>query len=140
MNVKHLSHKEVDDAVEEALDAVGLLDKISGLPADLSGGQRKRLGIARTLIMKPEIILYDEPTAGLDPITCTEINTLIQQVQQRYKTSAIVITHDLTCAKNTCERIAMLIDGSFSKIGTFEEVVNDGEEKIRQFYTYNFIE
>lgn len=138
MNVKNLSKKQVDDAVEEALDAVGLIDKIERNPAELSGGQQKRLGIARTLILKPEIMLYDEPTSGLDPITCAEINALIVDVQQRYKTSSIIITHDLTCAKNTCERIAMLIDGTFVKIGTFEEVFKTDEEQIKKFFSYNF--
>jgi len=138
MNVKHLSRKQVSDAVEEALDAVGLIDKIERNPEELSGGQRKRLGIARTLILKPEIMLYDEPTAGLDPVTCAEINALIVEVQQQYKTSSIIITHDLTCAKNTCGRIAMLIDGTFLKIGTFEDVFNTDEEQIKNFYSYNF--
>ena len=138
MNVKNLSKKQVDDAVEEALDAVGLIDKIGRNPGELSGGQQKRLGIARTLILKPEIMLYDEPTSGLDPITCAEINALIVDVQQRYKTSSIIITHDLTCAKNTCERIAMLIDGTFVKIGSFEEVFETDEEQIKKFFSYNF--
>jgi phospholipid/cholesterol/gamma-HCH transport system ATP-binding protein len=140
MNVKNLSRKQVDHAVEEALDAVGLKDKIKELPADLSGGQRKRIGIARTLILKPEIMLYDEPTAGLDPITCAEINALIIEVQQRYKTSSVIITHDLTCAKNTCDRIAMLIGGKFLKVGKFEEVFNSDDEQIKDFFTYNFIQ
>jgi phospholipid/cholesterol/gamma-HCH transport system ATP-binding protein len=138
MNVKHLSRKQVSDAVEEALDAVGLIDKIERNPEELSGGQRKRLGIARTLILKPEIMLYDEPTAGLDPVTCAEINALIVEVQQQYKTSSIIITHDLTCAKNTCGRIAMLIDGTFLKIGTFEDVFNTDDKQIKNFYSYNF--
>jgi phospholipid/cholesterol/gamma-HCH transport system ATP-binding protein len=138
MNIKNLSKKQVNNAVEEALDAVGLIDKIKSNPEELSGGQRKRVGIARTLILKPEIMLYDEPTAGLDPVTSAEINALIVNVQQQYKTSSIIITHDLTCAKNTCGRIAMLIDGTFLKIGTFEDVFNTDEEQIKKFYSYNF--
>lgn len=140
MNVKNLSRKQVDNAVEEALDAVGLRDKIKELPADLSGGQRKRIGIARTLILKPEIMLYDEPTAGLDPITCAEINALIIEVQQQYKTTSVIITHDLNCAKNTCDRIAMLIDSKFLKVGKFEDVFNSDNEQVKIFFTYNFIQ
>ncbi len=140
MNKKNLSKKEVAMAVEEVLEAVGLKDKMSQMPADLSGGQRKRIGIARTLILKPEIMLYDEPTAGLDPITCSEINNLINDVQERYNTSSIIITHDLTCAKETGDRVAMLLDGKFSGIGTFEEVFDTQDEQVKSFYNYNFIQ
>jgi phospholipid/cholesterol/gamma-HCH transport system ATP-binding protein len=101
MNVKNLGKMEVDFAVDEVLDAVGLKDKMNKMPSDLSGGQRKRIGIARTLILKPEIMLYDEPTSGLDPVTSAEIIELINEVQQQYNTSSVIITHDLTCAKNT---------------------------------------
>ncbi len=140
MDKKNLSKKEVAMAVEEVLEAVGLKDKMSQMPADLSGGQRKRIGIARTLILKPEIMLYDEPTAGLDPITCSEINNLINDVQERYNTSSIIITHDLTCAKETGDRVAMLLDGKFSGIGTFEEVFDTQDEQVKSFYNYNFIQ
>ncbi len=145
MNRKRLSRQEIDAAVEEVLDAVGLKDKIDMMPADLSGGQRKRIGIARTLILKPDIMLYDEPTAGLDPITSDEINQLINAVQQKYNTSSIIITHDLTCAKTTGNMIAMLLDGTFKKVGTFDEVFNpkgdqEVDEEIKHFYNYNFIE
>jgi len=140
MNTKNLSKKQVDDAVAEVLDAVGLKEKIAQMPADLSGGQRKRIGIARTLILKPEIMLYDEPTSGLDPVTSAEINKLINEVQQRYNTSSIIITHDLTCAKNTGNRVAMLLDGKFMKIGTFKEVFESDDQQIRNFYEYNFIQ
>jgi len=140
MNVPNLSRKEIDKTVEEVLDAVGLKDKIEEMPSDLSGGQRKRIGIARTLILKPEIMLYDEPTAGLDPITSQEINTLILNVQKQYNTSSIIITHDLTCAKETGNRIAMLLDGSFVKVGTFKEVFDAQQEEIKGFYHYNFIQ
>jgi phospholipid/cholesterol/gamma-HCH transport system ATP-binding protein len=137
--VKGLSRKEIDQRVEETLDAVGLLDKIDQMPSDLSGGQRKRIGIARTLMLKPEIMLYDEPTAGLDPITCIEINNLINEVQTRYNASGIVITHDLSCAKVTGDRVAMLLDGKFTRQGTFEEVFNTDDAQTKAFYNYNFI-
>lgn len=140
MNVRNLSRKVIDKTVEEVLDAVGLKDKIDEMPSDLSGGQRKRIGIARTLILKPEIMLYDEPTAGLDPITSQEIITLINNVQKQYNTSSIIITHDLTCAKETGNRIAMLLDGSFVKVGTFNEVFDANIEEIKGFYNYNFIQ
>ncbi len=139
MNFKKMSRAEVDKAVEDVLDAVGLKDKIKALPSDLSGGQKKRIGIARTLILKPEIMLYDEPTSGLDPITSIEINELINNVQKKYNTSSIIITHDLTCAKETGNRVAMLLDGKFIKVGTFEEVFESDDERVKSFYNYNFI-
>ncbi len=138
-NVANLSRAEVNEAVESVLDAVGLIQTINQVPSELSGGQRKRIGIARTLILKPEIMLYDEPTAGLDPITCLEINELINEVKEKYQTTAIIITHDLTCAKETGDRVAMLLDGSFIKQGTFEEVFSSEEARIKSFYDYNFI-
>ncbi|HYV92225.1 MAG TPA: ATP-binding cassette domain-containing protein [Chitinophagales bacterium] len=139
-NVKHLTPKEIEKDVEEALDAVGLRSKINQMPSELSGGQKKRIGIARTLIMKPEIMLYDEPTAGLDPITCIEINNLINEVQEQYNTSSIIITHDLTCAKATGHRIAMLLEGKFVRMGSFDEVFDTNEESVKSFYDYNFIQ
>jgi phospholipid/cholesterol/gamma-HCH transport system ATP-binding protein len=140
MNLKHLRKKEVDFAVERVLDAVNLKDKIDQMPSELSGGQRKRIGIARTLILQPEIMLYDEPTAGLDPITSTEIIELINEVQHRYNTSSIIITHDLTCAKNTSDRTAMLLDGQFVKVGTFDEVFDTDDTHLKEFFNYNFIQ
>jgi phospholipid/cholesterol/gamma-HCH transport system ATP-binding protein len=140
MNVKNLSKKEVDTAVEEALEAVGLKDKIKQMPSDLSGGQRKRIGIARTLILKPEIMLYDEPTSGLDPITSSEINELIVEVQQQFNTSSVVITHDLTCAKATGNRVAILLEGKFLRTGKFDEVFDTDDAQVKSFYNYNFIQ
>jgi phospholipid/cholesterol/gamma-HCH transport system ATP-binding protein len=122
------------------LEAVGLSQTKKQMPAELSGGQRKRIGIARTLILRPRIMLYDEPTAGLDPITSMEINSLINEVKEKYQTSAIVITHDLTCAKTTGDRVAMLLDGKFVKQGSFEDVFKTKDERIQSFYNYNFIE
>jgi phospholipid/cholesterol/gamma-HCH transport system ATP-binding protein len=139
-NRKDLSKQEVKDSVEEMLDAVGLSQTINQMPSELSGGQRKRIGIARTLILRPEIMLYDEPTAGLDPITSREINKLINDVQERYHTSAIVITHDLTCAKEVGNRVAMLIERSFERQGSFDQVFNSGDQQAQPFYDYNFIQ
>ena len=140
MNKKNMSSDEINQAVEEMIDAVGLKDKIDQMPADLSGGQRKRIGIARTLILKPEIMLYDEPTSGLDPITSEDINDLISEVQKKYNTTSIIITHDLTCAKKTGNRVAMLLNGKFEKIGSFEDVFTGNEEETKKFYNYNFIQ
>jgi phospholipid/cholesterol/gamma-HCH transport system ATP-binding protein len=139
-NRKNLGKAEINKSVESVLDAVGLLQTINQMPSELSGGQRKRIGIARTLILQPEIMLYDEPTAGLDPITCIEINKLINEVQERFHTSSIVITHDLTCAKTVGNRVAMLLDGKFERQGTFEEVFNTNDERVKPFYEYNFIQ
>src|ERR1043166_6800113 len=138
MNYPHTSKKELGEKVRNALDAVGLLDKIYQMPSFFSGGQKKRIGIARTLILEPEIMLYDEPTSGLDPITSVEINDLIREVQTKYKSSSIIITHDLTCAKTTGDRIAMMIEGRFVKVGNFEEVFDTEDERIQSFYNYNF--
>jgi phospholipid/cholesterol/gamma-HCH transport system ATP-binding protein len=85
-------------------------------------------------------MLYDEPTAGLDPITCTDINNLINEVQERHGASSIIITHDLTCAKTVGDRVAMLFDGQFQRVGTFEEVFATDDERVQQFYHYNFTE
>lgn len=139
-NLRTLTKAETAKRIDEMLDAVGLLKTLNQMPSELSGGQRKRIGIARTLILQPEIMLYDEPSAGLDPETCTEINTLINDVQERFHTSAIIITHDLTCAKEVGNRVAMLVDGHFQRQGSFEEVFNSGDSQAQPFYDYNFIQ
>jgi phospholipid/cholesterol/gamma-HCH transport system ATP-binding protein len=139
-NRRHLTRAEINREVEEKLDAVGLLHTINQMPAELSGGQRKRVGIARTLILQPQIMLYDEPTAGLDPITCIEINELINEVQERFKTSSIIITHDLTCAKQTGDRIVILLEGQFQRQGSFEEVFDTDDARVKPFFDYNFIQ
>lgn len=138
-NVRNLSREDINKAVEKALDDVGLSQTINQMPSELSGGQRKRIGIARTLILKPKIMLYDEPTAGLDPITCIEINNLINDVRKQLGATSIIITHDLTCAKATGDRVAMLLDGKFERVGTFDEVFADPDERVKQFYNYNFV-
>ena len=129
----------VDKAIAEALDDVGLIQTMHQMPAALSGGQKKRIGIARMLILKPEIILYDEPTAGLDPITSVEINNLINKVKKQYNTTSLIITHDLSCAKFTGDRILMLNEGTFIKEGSFDQVFDTTDPRIRDFYNYNFI-
>jgi phospholipid/cholesterol/gamma-HCH transport system ATP-binding protein len=139
-NSRNLSAAEVDSSVKKVLESVGLSRTIDQLPAELSGGQRKRIGIARTLILQPAIMLYDEPTAGLDPITSMEINNLINEVQQTYHTTSVIITHDLVCAKATGDRIAVLLDGQFKHIGSFEEIMeNSADVQVQSFYDYNFI-
>lgn len=139
-NVKGLTKKEIDKKVDELLDAVGLPQSVNQMPSELSGGQKKRIGVARTLILNPEIMLYDEPTAGLDPITCVEINNLIVQVKEQFNTSSIVITHDLTCAKTTGDRMAVLLDGQFKAVGPFDEVFTNAiDQRVKSFYDYNFI-
>ena len=138
-HAKHLSRKEREKLIERVLDSVGLLQTINQMPSELSGGQRKRIGIARTLILRPKIMLYDEPTSGLDPITSIEINNSINQVKHEYSTTSIIITHDLTCAKTTGDKVAMLFDGKFIRQGTFEDVFSSDDERIQNFYNYNFV-
>ena len=138
-NKRHLSSRDIDDAIAKVLDDVGLSHTLYQMPAELSGGQKKRIGIARTLILQPEIMLYDEPTAGLDPVTSLEINDLINEVQQRYNTSSVIITHDLTCAKLTGNRLVMLSEGKFIRQGSFEEVFDTDDPRVKNFYNYNFI-
>lgn len=138
-NKRNLTRAEIDKEVEGVLEGVGLSRAINQMPSELSGGQRKRIGIARTLILRPDIMLYDEPTAGLDPLTCLEINSLINQVQEQYKTSSIIITHDLACAKMVGDRMVMLLDGKFERQGTFDEIFDTDDERVKPFYDYNFI-
>lgn len=138
-NKRHLQQSEIDQAIASVLNDVGLPETIDQMPSELSGGQRKRIGIARTLIMKPEIMLYDEPTSGLDPITSIDINNLIVKVQQQYNASSIIITHDLTCAKTTANKVTMIVEGRFLQPGTFEEIFSLDNPATKSFYEYNFI-
>ncbi|WP_159637481.1 ABC transporter ATP-binding protein [Sphingobacterium composti Ten et al. 2007 non Yoo et al. 2007] len=138
-NKRNLTRAEIDKEVEDVLEGVGLSQAINQMPSELSGGQKKRIGIARTLILRPDIMLYDEPTAGLDPITCLDINTLINEVQERYRTSSIIITHDLACAKMVGDRMVMLLDGRFERQGKFEEIFDTDDARVKPFYDYNFI-
>ncbi len=124
----------IDSLVKEALQNVGLADAIDMKPSELSGGMRKRLGLARTLILKPEIMLYDEPTTGLDPITSKEICSLILQVQEIYNTSSIIITHDIECAKLIANRIIVMVDGKCAAEGSYADLENSSDTLVRSFF------
>ena len=131
---KKLSAGEVEAAITEALDSVGLAEAIDKMPSELSGGMRKRIGLARTLILKPEIILYDEPTTGLDTITSREISELILEIQKKNKTTSIIITHDMACAKLTGDRLVILKDGVIDVEGSYETLEKSDDEWVRSFF------
>lgn len=130
----NLENQEVEKRIVEALDNVGLKDAIDKMPADLSGGMRKRIALARTLIINPEIMLYDEPTSGLDTITSREISELMLSVQKKFKVTSIIITHDMACAKSTADRIMILKDGLINAEGTYEELEKSDDEWVRSFF------
>lgn len=127
---------KLNDMVMIALEEVGLGHTADQLPSELSGGMKKRIGIARTLILKPKIMLYDEPTAGLDPVTSSEINDLILQVRDRYQTASIIITHDISCARQTSDRIVALIGGESKLQGTFDELKTTDDKDLKHFFNY----
>ena len=129
-----LSTAEAESRILEALEDVGLRHTIDMMPAELSGGMQKRIALARTLILKPDIILYDEPTAGLDPVTGREITHLIREIQKRYKTSSIIISHDMACVQATADRIAVLIDGKCYAEATYDEMKQSSDPLISQFF------
>jgi phospholipid/cholesterol/gamma-HCH transport system ATP-binding protein len=135
-NRKIFDQQKLDQMVMEALKNVGLAESVDQMPAELSGGMKKRIGIARTLILNPKIMLYDEPTAGLDPVTSSEINELILEVRKKYKTSSIIITHDISCARVTSDRIVALIDGVNKVDGTFDELKKSGDVDLDPFFNY----
>ncbi len=126
--------KEIRNRIEEVLESVGLADTINKMPSDLSGGMRKRIGLARTLILNPEIMLYDEPTTGLDPITSREISELILEMRKKYSTSSIIITHDMACARITGDRMLVMNDGKFIAEGNYEQLENGSDELVRSFF------
>jgi phospholipid/cholesterol/gamma-HCH transport system ATP-binding protein len=135
-NLGIFDRKKLNELVTTALEDVGLAHTINQMPAELSGGMKKRVGIARTLILNPKIMLYDEPTSGLDPITSMEINDLIMSVREKYKTSSIIITHDISSARHTSDRIIALIDGINKVEGTFEELKNSTDPELEPFFKY----
>ncbi|MCD4833890.1 MAG: ATP-binding cassette domain-containing protein [Bacteroidales bacterium] len=124
----------IEGLIVDALENVGLVDAIDKMPSELSGGMKKRIGVARTLILKPEIILYDEPTTGLDPLTSREISNLILKIQNKYKASSIIISHDLNCAKITSNRMLILHEGIMRAEGTFDELKNSDDEWISSYF------
>lgn len=127
--------KETENSlVMEALTNVGLAETVDMMPSELSGGMKKRIALARTLILKPEIILYDEPTTGLDPITAKEIINLMITVQKKYNASSLIISHDMNCVKTASHRIVMLIDGRCYAVGTYDELIKSNDKKVKQFF------
>jgi len=129
-----MQQKEVDDLVMEVLGNVGLAHTVDMMPEELSGGMRKRIALARTLILKPEIILYDEPTTGLDPVTGREISALIVDIQKKYHTASIIISHDMHCVRRTSDKVAVLIDGKCHAQGTFGDLQDTADPQIKQFF------
>lgn len=125
---------ESNQLIMEALTNVGLVDTIDMMPSELSGGMKKRIALARTLILKPQIILYDEPTTGLDPVTGREISNLMLAIQKKYNTSSIIISHDMNCVKIVADRIVMLIDGKCYATGNYDELKNSSDKQISQFF------
>ena len=132
--LKRVPKEEMNFLVKEALHNVGLSGAIDIRPSELSGGMRKRLGLARTLILKPEIMLYDEPTTGLDPITSKEISNLILEVQKKYNTSSIIVTHDIDCARRTANRIIVLKEGKCAAEGSYADLENSTDPWIHSFF------
>jgi len=120
--------------VTKTLESVGLAHTINLMPSELSGGMKKRIALARALILKPKIILYDEPTSGLDPITSKEIIELMRHVQKQYKTSSLIITHDVDCARVVSERMILLVDGTNYAEGTFAELASSKDNQVRAFF------
>ena len=135
---KQLTEAQIDEKVKEVLANVGLSDALDKMPSQLSGGMRKRISLARTLVVDPLIMLYDEPTTGLDPVTSNEISQLINEVQKKYKTSSIIITHDIECAHTTANRLVMLNEGEVYMEGDSEAFENSTDPLIQSFFKQSF--
>lgn len=129
-----VSQTEIDDMVRETLENVSLPHTIDMMPSELSGGMAKRIALARTMILKPEVILYDEPTTGLDPVTAREIDKLIVKLQHKYNASSIIISHDMNCVKNTADKVVLLLDGKCYIQGTYNELEKSEDKNIKQFF------
>jgi phospholipid/cholesterol/gamma-HCH transport system ATP-binding protein len=131
---KDLNKKQRNEKIDEVLENVGLQDSLYKMPSQLSGGMRKRISLARTIAVDPQIILYDEPTTGLDPLTSDEISKLINEVKQKYKTSSLIITHDIECARTTADRLILLKDGEIYTEGTLDKFENSDDELIKMYF------
>jgi len=131
---RKISQDEIDKKVEQRLKDVNLLDAIDKMPSELSGGMRKRLGLARTLILEPEVMLYDEPTTGLDPITTREISYLIKSIKEKYNMTSLIVTHDMICTKIVADRVVFLNDGKYIADGTYDEMKSSDNEFIKSFF------
>ena len=131
---KGITKSVMEEKIKEVLENVGLMDALNKMPSQLSGGMRKRISLARTIIVDPMIMLYDEPTTGLDPVTSAEISTLINEVRKKYKTSSIIITHDIQCARSTADRIIMLQDGLVYQEGKMEDYNKSTDPIVRSFF------
>jgi phospholipid/cholesterol/gamma-HCH transport system ATP-binding protein len=129
-----VSQDEVNTMVMESLEDVGLKHTVDMMPAELSGGMRKRIALARTLILKPEIILYDEPTTGLDPITGKEIIELMKEIQEKYNTTSLIISHDMNCVRTASNRVVILVDGKCYANDKYEELMQSSDPKVKQFF------
>ncbi len=137
---KNLSEDEIAAKVKEVLENVGLSEALNKMPSELSGGMRKRISLARTIIVDPAIILYDEPTTGLDPVTSNEISMLINDIQKKYKTASIIITHDMECVRTVADRIIMLREGEVYKEGSLAEFEKDSDTYISSFFKSQNVE
>lgn len=135
-NLGIYDQNKLNEMIHNSLSEVGLIHAADQFPAELSGGMKKRVGIARTLILQPKIMLYDEPTAGLDPTTSREINELIIEVRKKHDTTSIIITHDVSCARETGDRIVALVDGTNKIEGTFSELQESDLPEIKSFFNY----
>ena len=133
-HTKKIATREINELILETLDSVGLKHTVDLMPAELSGGMQRRIALARALILKPKIIIYDEPTTGLDPITSKEIIELMNDIQEKYQTSSLIITHDVDCARVVSNRVILLLDGVNYAEGTFEELTTSNDEKIKAFF------
>ncbi|MBK6902822.1 MAG: ATP-binding cassette domain-containing protein [Saprospirales bacterium] len=131
---KNLTEKEIGEKVNEVLENVGLADALHKMPSQLSGGMRKRISLARTVIVDPMIMLYDEPTTGLDPVTSDEISALINEIQKKYKTSSIIITHDMKCVRQTADRIVMINEGEVYLEGKVDDFETSADPLIKSFF------